>query len=424
MTLSSRQRYALLVPTYNRPACLRSLLGYLAARGFEYPIRVLDSSSSEGLSKNRDTIGAAGLDIVHQIYDPTMPVATKFADGARSVDTPYCSFCADDDILFTDHLARCLDFLDVNPCFAAAHGYYVNFKPAGEFEISETVYAAPSIGGDDSIKRIVQQMSNYQAIFYAVYRTSVMQSVLLQLERMQSLLAQELLSSSLALIAGGVCRLPHFYMGRNTNPSIASEGWHPHQILADKPELLLREYAAYRAVVLEQLLADARSRLRYHPDQMERIIDVAHLRYLAPMLSPPIMDYIISESMVPGRQPRDIARGVWQTFATPPKRVAWHWTVLCLHYLKAALLHPRAAKDLIADARRLNRLARLLRRREQLAASLAFGLDQLRVVRTTRDGRSRQYLLSRQFLDPELPHGGRVSAGEIASMLRQLDDYV
>ena len=39
MTSSSRPRYTLLIPTYNRPAYLHSLLGYLAARHFEYPIK-------------------------------------------------------------------------------------------------------------------------------------------------------------------------------------------------------------------------------------------------------------------------------------------------------------------------------------------------------------------------------------------------
>jgi hypothetical protein len=74
---SPGSRYTLLIPTFNRSAYLRSLLGYLAARRFEYPIRVLDSSPGDSLSQNRETVGRGGLDIVHQIYDPPIPIHKK-----------------------------------------------------------------------------------------------------------------------------------------------------------------------------------------------------------------------------------------------------------------------------------------------------------------------------------------------------------
>ena len=45
-------------------------------------------------------------------------------------------------------------------------------------------------------------------------------------------------------------------MARNTNPSIATKGWHPHQFFAIEPAELFREYADYRAVALERLAAD------------------------------------------------------------------------------------------------------------------------------------------------------------------------
>jgi hypothetical protein len=57
-----RLRYTLLVPTFNRPAHLRSLLGYLAARRFQYPVRVLDSSSGDALTQNRETASRGALD--------------------------------------------------------------------------------------------------------------------------------------------------------------------------------------------------------------------------------------------------------------------------------------------------------------------------------------------------------------------------
>ena len=108
--MPSRSRYTLLIPTYNRPDHLRRLLGYLAARRFEFPIRVLDSSSGDALSENRQTVGERGLDIAHEVYDPAIPIHKKVELGVASVELTYCSLCADDDVLFTDELNGLLGY--------------------------------------------------------------------------------------------------------------------------------------------------------------------------------------------------------------------------------------------------------------------------------------------------------------------------
>src|SRR4029453_14071993 len=124
---------------------------------FKYPVTILDSSVEAALSENREAIKRVDLDVTHQIYDPSIEVGDKFARGTQSVETPYCSFCADDDILFTRSLDRLLDFLDADSAFAAPHGYYINFKPGDDFTVSDTFYSAPSIAGDDALRRIVEQ---------------------------------------------------------------------------------------------------------------------------------------------------------------------------------------------------------------------------------------------------------------------------
>ena len=90
-------------------------------------------------------------------------------------------------------------------------------------------------------------------------------SIRLPLDRVNSLWAKELLTSSLALIAGGAYRVPQYYMARNTNPSIATEGWHPYHFFAAEPAEMFREYAEYRAVTLEYLAADDRCRAQFPP---------------------------------------------------------------------------------------------------------------------------------------------------------------
>src|SRR5262245_47517462 len=130
--VSPPARYTLLIPTFNRPAHLRRLLGYLAARRFQYPIRILDSSSGDALTQNRETVGRETLDVVHEIHDPATSIHAKIGLAISSVESTYCSICADDDVLFTDELAELLDILDADPSLVVAHGYYVNFKPGAD----------------------------------------------------------------------------------------------------------------------------------------------------------------------------------------------------------------------------------------------------------------------------------------------------
>ena len=419
---SPGSRYTLLIPTFNRPAYLRSLLGYLAARRFEYPVRILDSSSGDALSQNRQTVGRRDLDIVHEIYEPTIPIYKKFEAGIRSVESSFCSFCADDDVLFTDQLNELLDVLDANPAFVVAHGYYVNFKPGDDFDIWYTVYSAPSISGDDALKRIVEQMSDYQAIFYGVHRTSVMKSIARDLGRVKSHWGREILSSSLTLMAGGAYRAPQYYMARNTNPSIVSDGWHPHQFFATEPAELLREYAGYRAVMLEHLAADVHCRAAYQFEQVRRVFDLVHLKYLAPLLSPAVMNYLIQQSMLPNTTSQQIIDGIWNTFVPPSHGGAGG----LMHNLArvASLLNPDYASKVFDYLHHVAGLYGELRFRGKFQVSLSPSFDRITVKRTTRNRRPRCYVFPRALLTQKFADGGQVTASHLRSMIGHLDDYV
>jgi glycosyltransferase domain-containing protein len=420
---SPHPRYTLLIPTYNRSSHLRSLLGYLAARRFESPIRVLDSSERAALSANRESVERSGLDIRHQIYDSSTDPYAKFALGAESVDTPYCSFCADDDIPLTDSWPQLLDFLDAHPSFVAAHGLYINVKPDDPFHISYVVYDGPSIEGGDGLQRLVKQMGAYQAVFYAIYRADVLRTALQAAQSMGTLLAQELLASSLTMVRGNVHRTPELYLARNTKPSIATEGWHPHQMLATEPAALFRQYMSYREILLEHLAADACCQTTYAPEQMQRTVDLTHLEYLAPMLSRPIMDYLIEQSMRSGTPSRRIIEGLWKTFVPPDDHGAIGWRQH-LTEMRALLDSSRASK-VIRYRRRLAALYYALRFQEKkLAIPLGSLLDRMTVNATTRDGRHRQYVISRTLVSQDFAQGKRITPADLRSMIGHFDDYV
>jgi hypothetical protein len=303
-----------------------------------------------------------------------------------------------------------------------AHGYYVNFKPGENFDIWYTDYSAPSIVTDDALKRLVEQMSDYQAIFYGVHRTSTMKSIRLPLDRVESLWAKELLTSSLALIEGGMYRVPRYYMARNTNPSIATQGWHPHQFFAIEPAELFREYADYRAVALERLADDLRCRARYRPEQIRRVFDLVHLKYLAPMLSPGVMNYLIQQSMVPDTTSEQIIDGIWSTFVPPYSRRAGGLKHYLAHAL--ALLRPSYGSSALRNMRRLAGLYAELKFREKLDVTSSSLFDAMTVKRTTRDGGARRYVISQSLLDQEFADGGQVTAPHLRNIIHHLDDYV
>jgi glycosyltransferase domain-containing protein len=419
---SLRSRYTLLIPTFNRPAHLRSLLGYLSARRLKYPVRILDSSSGDALSQNRETVSRTALDIVHDVYEPAIPVHKKIGLAVASVESTYCSLCADDDVLFTDELNALLDVLDADPRLVIGHGYYVNFKPGENFDIWYTDYSAPSIIAEDALKRIVEQMSDYQAIFYGIHRTDTMKAIQPPVDRVKSLWAKELLTSTLALIAGGMYRAPRYYMARNTNPSIATEGWHPHQFFAMEPAELLREYADYRAVALEHLAADARCRAIYRPEQIQRVFDLVHLKYLAPMLSQGVMNYLIQQSLLPDRTSRQIIQDIWNTFVPPYARSA---KGLKYHLAQAiSLLRPNNASSAFRHFRRFSGIYSELRFGGKFHVSFNPAFDTLTVERERRDGRSRRYVISSSLLDQKFADGGQVTASHLRSIIGHLDDYL
>jgi glycosyltransferase domain-containing protein len=421
MPPASGSRYTLIIPTYNRPVYLRSLLGYLEARRFEYPVCILDSSFAEALATNRESVDQAGLDIAHHAFDPATPVTKKVALGFELIDTPYCSICADDDVLFTKRMEHLLDFLDGNPFFVSIHGYYVNFHPSIDYyAISDTVYYGSSIAENDALKRIVNQMGDYQAIFYAVHRTHVMRSALQQALRLETLFGQELLLSSLILIAGGVCRSPDFYMARNMNPSIATSGWSPHHFLATKPESLLREYEAYRSIVLEHLASAYGYSAPYGQDQIRRVFDVVHLKYFAPMLSPDVLDYIVAETLT-NRQPQEIIDGIWRQFVSVPERRGS--LKRFLYDLFRSLLRTQSRRDFFERVSRLVRLRNGLRHDHRFQASLGRRLDDVYVYRTVRDGSLRPYRIPDRFVRQKFGDGSAVTVSQIAEIIAHLDDY-
>ncbi len=217
--------------------------------------------------------------------------------------------------------------------------------------------------------------------------------------------------------------MPEPYLARNTKPSIATGGWHPHQILATEPAALFRQYTAYRDILLEHLAADARCRATYAPEQMQRIVDLAHLKYLAPMLSRPIMDYLIEQSMRPDMTSRQIIEGVWRTFVPPDDRGADGWRRR-LAQMRALMFEPNYASEILRVRPSSHRTVPHPQIGEKFVISPGSLFDRMTVERSTREGRVRRYAISPTLVSQDFADGGHVTASQLRNMIGHFDDYV
>jgi|SRR5215510_1596628 len=403
--MSLSERFTLLLPTYNRPEELARLLRYLTRQRERFPVLVLDSSDGPSQERNADTVRGLDLDVRVLVYEPSISPWEKFRRGSEEATTEICSLCADDDLVVTEALPSLVDFLTQHADVSAAHGWYFSFEDHGvedhrRLDIANVAYSGDSLDRADPLERVLELVRRYEAVTYAVYRTDVLRSVLKQAQRVQSLLARELLSGALTAVAGPITRLPLFYYGRSLRPSEAYRGWHPLEMLSTAPNQLMVEYAGYREILADALLGrDSRALDR---PQILRLLDLVHLRYLSGYFTPEVGNYLVEE-LLAGTPRESMFRGLWPLLA--PSR--------------SPLL------------RRLRRSRRLRRVRDRVAPRVrlpdlvhALGLSGDRTVRApTVGGRLREYRLHRDFLGA-VGQPGRVGPSEPeASVLRALSAY-
>src|SRR6185295_15747877 len=121
---------------------------------------------------NRAAAEKLDCDIRLKSFDPAVPPWEKFRQGAEAVETPYCSLCADDDLVMVDAVGRIVAFLDAHPDYSVAHGWYYTFYLEAEAGVTASVYRGGSLDHEDPLERLYALFKDYEAVTYGVYRTS------------------------------------------------------------------------------------------------------------------------------------------------------------------------------------------------------------------------------------------------------------
>lgn len=212
----------IVIPLYTRYDRLKRVLTYYKSYKFPFKIIVLDDSPDQKLNDDLKII-LKDKHIEHIIYKRHMSVAEKISVGMSKILTPYAVLCADDDFIVPNGLIRCIEFLERNLDYVAAHGRHINFEelePSSKLVVWKMISNMRSIECEDAVTRFITHFSDYNSpTFYAVHKTEVMQSIWKSSSKYtDDVRFGELLPTLLTVLYGKVKVLNILYAARENHP--------------------------------------------------------------------------------------------------------------------------------------------------------------------------------------------------------------
>jgi glycosyltransferase domain-containing protein len=291
------QDFTLVIPTYNRPKQLATLLTYLGAARSPCRILVLDSSQPQSRLATRTVVESANLRLDYVEFQSDTHPFDKFREGVHKVTTEFCALCADDDLIVPDGVQRCVDALRSTPQASVAQGLSFSFlcDPDGDMDLANVLYFSSTIDDATPLARVAKLFACYQAATYGTYRTPVLQGILDTLVPVRSILARELLGSALASIEGHMIRVTCFSHGRSMDTSESYEHWHPLEWFAKDSQGLFSEYHQYRELLVQAVLKRPDNPL--DTAAVQRVFDLIHLRYMVKHAPESALAFIAEQEM-------------------------------------------------------------------------------------------------------------------------------
>ena len=279
----------IIIPTYNRPEYLRRILSYYNEYGGNYNIIVADSSSDENKKINTKNISSfSNLNILHlSDYPSKINPVHKIVDAINYVEEKYCVLCADDDFITPKGINRSVDFLEKNPDFTVAHGYYIFFylktdeRKKQQF-CWQPIYPYKSITFPDAKSRLNFHSSNYTIpTFYGVHRTDFLKMIYKETTKFTNdYRFGELLPSMLTLVYGKMKHLDVFFAARENIPGSTGQNC---ENLSDfiKAGTYDEKYAKFRDCLATHLTKKSQLDL----EEAKSVIDDAMAAYMRRYIS-------------------------------------------------------------------------------------------------------------------------------------------
>lgn len=214
----------LAVTTKNRSDFLCRLLSYYKDTGYTSALYISDGSDNP-LHYERAKKFVASLRNDFSItysHDPGSSVAMSLRKIAERIATPYVAFVGDDDFLVPSGLQHCVDFLQHNKDYSAAHGIgalctLVSSGPYGKVQ-SVGIYPQPSIEGETATERLSAHLNSYTVSLFSVYRTETWRALWNTAEAIvDTAFGAELLPCCLSVVYGKIKALDCFYLVRQNH---------------------------------------------------------------------------------------------------------------------------------------------------------------------------------------------------------------
>lgn len=172
----AKEKITIYIPTKNRSDFLFRLLHYFANTKYQHWIFIGDSSNDFHLNETKKTIQSLKdkLNIEH-FECPGLSDSEAIAHMNQFVKTPYCAFLADDDFLCTKSLDKCVDFLESNPGYGAAHGLGIGTRIDGSGPYGDVnyvhYYPQATLNADSGSQRLLDCFKDGYALIFSVHRS-------------------------------------------------------------------------------------------------------------------------------------------------------------------------------------------------------------------------------------------------------------
>lgn len=275
----------IIIPTHNRTDLLHRVLDYYSSNDNEFNFIIADSSSPENKARNKKLVETySKLKILYiDNFPQNLEQHIKFAKMVKYIKSKYVCFCADDDFIVPNGIKECVNFLEKNPDYAAAHGSYIGFylfKGLGYKNFWWNFrYSHHSLSDNNPEKRLISHLSNFTLVMWAVRRTSLVKACYKHLLETKFdpyllLMYGELLPDVLTVIYGKVKRLKTFYAARQYFFSIATN----YSTLIDAVNTRKNnsEYAKFRNSLVNNLI----KKNKISESEAIKAIDSAMEKYL------------------------------------------------------------------------------------------------------------------------------------------------
>ncbi|MEP0942319.1 MAG: TIGR00180 family glycosyltransferase [Rhizobiaceae bacterium] len=170
----------IVIPTRNRPAFLERCIKYYADINFPAVFIIADSSGSEFLDRNRQSISAVSSDLSvhHMVFPKDEDFGGKISKAVSESTTEFTGIIGDDDFLMLGGSLECLELLKSKPDVVAVNGHRIAISALGpQKEGLDWVKSWPlwteSINCSDPFDRIRRlEIPSRPQHLYSFYRTN------------------------------------------------------------------------------------------------------------------------------------------------------------------------------------------------------------------------------------------------------------